>query len=79
MEIGSAASHMMTLAKAVTWRIIAGLNCLAQICFVAWVASGKLQVAVGLGVVAVDCLIEFPLYYAHERLWTWTPLNRLFS
>ena len=52
-----------SVAKSVTWRIIASLT------------SGVIALAFGLpmkaaiGVVVVDMVIKFLLYIGHERLW----------
>ena len=52
-----------SVAKSVTWRIIASLT------------SGVIALAFGLpmkaavGVVVVDMIIKFLLYIGHERLW----------
>ena len=52
-----------SVAKALTWRIIASLT------------SGIIALAFGLhmkaamGVVVVDMLLKFFLYIGHERLW----------
>ncbi|MBM37871.1 MAG: hypothetical protein CMO97_02245 [Woeseia sp.] len=53
-----------SVAKSLTWRIIASLT------------SGIIALAFGLppkaamGVVVVDMLLKFFLYIGHERLWT---------
>ncbi len=56
-----------SVAKSVTWRIIASLT------------SGVIALAFGLpmkaaiGVVVVDMVIKFLLYIGHERLWSAVP------
>ena len=56
-------SHVRTIMKALSWRVIATLITFA----VAWIATGKLTVAVEIGL--ADTLIKLGAYYFHERTW----------
>jgi uncharacterized membrane protein len=49
--------------KAVTWR--AGGTVVTGV--VAWVFTGKLEVAAGIGL--LDMVLKLGAFYAHERLW----------
>ncbi|MHC4424026.1 MAG: DUF2061 domain-containing protein [Planctomycetota bacterium] len=49
--------------KAFSWRLVATLVTFT----VAWFATGKLTLAVEIGV--ADALIKLGAYYFHERLW----------
>ena len=57
-------THHRTLAKTISWRIIAtfitGL--------LGWLFTGKAAFAIGLGL--SDTLIKFFIYYFHERAWS---------
>lgn len=56
-------SHLRTIIKAVSWRIIATF-----ITFnIAWLITGKLTFATEIG--AFDTLIKLGAYYFHERIW----------
>jgi uncharacterized membrane protein len=56
-------THQRTLAKTISWRIIAtfitGL--------LGWLFTGSASFAIGLGL--SDTLIKFFIYYLHERAW----------
>ena len=56
-------SHVRTIMKALSWRFIATLITFS----VAWLATGKLALAVEIGI--VDTLIKLGAYYFHERTW----------
>lgn len=56
-------SHVRTIMKALSWRFIASLITF----FVAWIATGRLTVAVEIGI--IDTLIKLGAYYFHERTW----------
>lgn len=56
-------THKRTIAKALSWRILATI--ITGI--VALTVTGKLQVAVTIGV--FDTLIKLAAYYMHERSW----------
>ena len=57
-------THRRTLAKTISWRIIAAI--------VTGVLSGVVtgSAATGLALGLADTLIKFVLYYGHERAWT---------
>jgi len=57
-------SHSRSLAKALSWRVIA----LAITTGVSYMLSESVAVAVSIGV--VDSMIKIGAYYAHERAWT---------
>jgi uncharacterized membrane protein len=56
-------SHVRTITKAFSWRLIATCVTFA----VAWFVTGKLTLAAGIGV--ADALIKLGAYYFRERLW----------
>ena len=56
-------SHRRSIAKAVSWRVLA----LIITGSVAWAITGELHFAVYIG--AVDSLIKLGMYYGHERVW----------
>ena len=56
-------SHIRSIVKTFSWRFIATVVTF----FVAWVLTGKIALAVEIGV--ADTLIKLGAYYSHERLW----------
>lgn len=56
-------SHVRTIMKALSWRLLATCITFA----VVWFVTGKLTLAAGIGV--ADTLIKLGAYYFHERLW----------
>lgn len=53
----------MTLAKTITWRIIATLTTVSLV----WLFTGSLKIAEAVG--AVELVVKMILYYAHEEAW----------
>lgn len=56
-------SHVRSVAKGVTWRIIASLTTMA----VVFIVTGNLALVASVGVVDVSLKVLF--YYLHERVW----------
>ena len=63
-------SQSRSLAKTMTWRIIATLITAG----VAFALTGKIVLAATIGL--VDTLIKLGAYYAHERAWNRVMLGR---
>lgn len=57
------ASKKRSLAKSLTWRVIAIVSTFV----VGYILSGSLSFAASLSV--ISNLINFVLYYVHERVW----------
>ena len=61
-------SHSRTVAKAISWRVIATMTTMT----IVYVFTGKEIVTLGIGL--VDALAKISFYYLHERGWnrvTW--------
>ena len=56
-------SHIRSLAKAFSWRIVATLTT----SIIAWIVTGELDTAVVIG--SIEFVIKFLIYYLHERAW----------
>ncbi len=56
-------SHLRSIIKALTWRVVATVITTT----VAWFILGRVSHALEIG--ALDTLIKFGAYYGHERLW----------
>lgn len=51
------------LAKSVTWRILAS----ADTFLISWLVTGQVEWAAGI--VSIEFISKFVLYYIHERVW----------
>lgn len=60
-------SHLRSLLKALSWRIIATLTT----AIIAYFVTGEIAMAVMIG--GIEFFLKFAIYYAHERLWQLAP------
>ena len=60
-----AASHLISLAKAFSWRIVATLTT----AMIAYAITGEMDTALWIG--GIEFFLKIGIYYAHERLWLW--------
>ena len=58
-------SHLLSLAKAFSWRIVATLTT----ALIAYVITGEIDTALWIG--GIEFFLKIGIYYAHERLWLW--------
>jgi len=58
-------SHLLSLAKAFSWRIVATLTT----ALIAYVITGEMDTALWIG--GIEFFLKIGIYYAHERLWLW--------
>ncbi len=63
----TADSHVRSLAKALSWRIVATLTT----SIIAYIVTGSLDTAVLIG--GVEFVLKFVIYYLHERAWQVVP------
>jgi uncharacterized membrane protein len=56
-------SHWTSIAKAVTWRVIASVITALLV----YIVTGHLQLAATVG--ALDVVVKLIAYYIHERVW----------
>jgi len=56
-------SSTRSLAKTISWRVIATLTTTT----IVWLVTGKLTLAVAVG--GIEAVTKMVLYYGHERLW----------
>ena len=59
----SADLQKRTIAKTMTWRIIASLTTF----IIAWILTGDLLIGVSIG--SIEAIVKVLLYYLHERIW----------
>jgi uncharacterized membrane protein len=60
-------SHLRSILKGVSWRIIATTT----IILIAYFTTGDVSMALEIG--AIEFFIKFALYYLHERAWQIVP------
>lgn len=58
-------SHLHSLAKAFSWRIVATLTTAA----IAYVITGEIDTALLIG--GIEFFLKIGIFYVHERLWLW--------
>ena len=64
-------SHVRTIMKALSWRLVATLVTFT----VAWFATRKLTLAAEISV--ADTMIKLGTYYLHERAWIRVKFGKL--
>lgn len=60
-------SHLRSLAKALSWRIVG----LVTTSIIAYMVTGQLGTAAVIG--GIEFVVKFFIYYGHERMWAWIP------
>ena len=56
-------SHLRSLAKAFSWRVVATLTTAS----IAYAITGSIDTAALIG--GIEFVLKFFIYYAHERAW----------
>lgn len=79
-------SHLRSILKGFSWRIIAFIDTLVISLIVTWIIDGKPHIEAGLTIAGLEFIIKIAIYYVHERAWqiAWkdgvvTPLETLFK
>ena len=58
-------SHLRSVAKAVSWRVIATLTTGV----IAYLVTGRLDTAALIG--GIEFVFKIGIFYVHERVWMW--------
>jgi len=66
-------SHLRSVLKGVTWRIIATSTTIT----IAWLVTGEVDAALKIG--AVGFVLKIFVYYLHERAWQMAPRGSIRS
>lgn len=69
-------SHLRSVLKGVTWRIIGTLDTIV----ISWLLTGSIEIAVSIG--GIEVFTKLILYYLHERAWQYAPrgtIRRLYD
>jgi len=61
-------SHLRSLLKGISWRIIASTDTVLIVLFVTC-ATGNCSIGDALKIGAAEFLVKFLIYYLHERVW----------
>ncbi|HEX5551689.1 MAG TPA: DUF2061 domain-containing protein [Chitinophagaceae bacterium] len=59
----SSNSHVMSLVKGISWRIVGSIDTI----LIAWLVTGQIHMAVSIG--SVEIFTKIALYYLHDRAW----------
>ncbi|MEM7000115.1 MAG: DUF2061 domain-containing protein [Pseudomonadota bacterium] len=63
-------SHLRSLSKALSWRVVATLTTAT----IAYLVTGRLDTAALIG--GIEFVLKFVIYYVHERAWQLIPSRR---
>lgn len=66
-------SHLRSILKAFSWRIVAT----ATTTTIAFFLTGSASAALAIG--SIEFFAKIPVYYGHERLWQTVPLGEVRS
>lgn len=56
-------SHLLSLVKGISWRIVGTIDTI----LIAYLVTGKIQMAVSIG--SVEVFTKIVLFYLHDRAW----------
>ncbi len=62
-------SHLRSLLKGITWRLVATLDTFLIVYIVTWIIDGEPSIETGIKIAGVEFLLKFLIYYLHERGW----------
>ncbi len=71
MPVYQKESHLRSIIKGLTWRIVASLTIL----LITYEVSGEMDLA--LKVTGIEFVVKLTLYYLHERAWQQIPRGRI--
>ena len=67
MKVKRMESHLRSVTKAITWRIIATLTTAT----IAYFVTGQIEIAILIG--GIEFVVKIIIYYLHERVWQMAP------
>jgi len=71
-------SHIRSLLKGISWRIIATSDTILVVLFITCI-SGECSIDNAIKIGAIEFLLKFLIYYLHERAWQKILLNKVVS
>ena len=69
--VGKEQSHVISIIKAFSWRLLGSLDTL----LISWFYTGNLKF--GMSIASLELITKMVLYYFHERAWLKVPLGTL--
>ena len=63
-------AHRRSIAKAVTWRVMASLDTFV----ISFIVTGRVGIAGSIA--GIEMLTKIAFYYLHERIWAVVPWGR---
>ena len=71
-------SHIRSLLKGISWRIIATSDTILVVLFITCI-SGECSIDNAIKIGAIEFLLKFLIYYLHERAWQKILFNKVVS
>jgi len=62
-------SHIRSLLKGISWRIVASVDTVVVVLFATWIVKGTPSVLAALKFGGAEFFIKLLIYYGHERIW----------
>jgi uncharacterized membrane protein len=72
-------SHLRSVIKGFTWRVIAFIDTMVMALLVTWILDGKPHFEAGLTIAGFEFVIKIAIYYFHERAWQIGWQDRVFT
>ncbi len=69
-------SHLRSLLKGISWRLIAMLDTFLIALIVTWIVYGVPEMEKSLWIMIIETPLKFIAYYLHERLWQYFWKNK---
>ena len=61
-------SHLRSLIKGISWRIVATVDTILVVLLVTCL-SGECNLEIAFSIASIEFVLKFVIYYIHERLW----------
>ena len=62
-------SHVRSLLKGISWRVVATADTVIVVLLVTWLLTGTPSLGDAIKIGLYEVLIKFLVYYVHERVW----------
>jgi uncharacterized membrane protein len=62
-------SHIRSLLKGISWRIVATSDTVVVVLFATWIMTGQPSIGDALKIGVYEFVIKLLVYYFHERIW----------
>lgn len=68
-------SHLRSLIKGISWRIVATIDTILVVLLVTCL-SGKCNLEIAFSIASIEFVLKFVIYYIHERVWQYIYKNK---